>query len=310
MFTNLYSPLDQFDLLSGFSSCNFFYKLTLLTFCDIAVPVTYFYESFLPPSLRVFADVPLAGFLPLYFTSVPAPTFFSDVAFFSYSISFFVGFFVFILIFYFIFDGSTRAVSYLVPSVWNSIFSAPFLLIETLIRDNLGFVHMRYMGHIWLTFSLVFLLNILGMVPFFFTLTSHFVVTFTFSGVLFFGFNLLAIRNFGFRFFNLFIPSGSPAAIRPLLVYIEVISYFARVLSLSIRLFANMTAGHTLLKILAGYTSLLIFSLGGWTFVGIGAFSLTFFITVLEFFIAALQAYVFVMLLCVYLNDVLSVDSH
>lgn len=205
---------------------------------------------------------------------------------------------------------SLRPTRRLVRSGWDRAADALVTCVHTLLRDNVGFAHYKYFNGIFVVFALVFFSNVFGLVPFFFTLTSHFAVTLALSTTFSVGFNLLAIRRHGLKFLTLFIPSGAPAGIRPFLVFIEAISYFARVFSLSIRLFANMTAGHTLIKILAGYGYVMISSLGLWFFTGLLVFGLLLVIIVLEVFIAALQAYVFAMLLCIYLNDVLALDAH
>lgn len=143
------------------------------------------------------------------------------------------------------------------------------------------------------------------MLPYLFTITSHLILTLSLSFAFFFGINIVGIRKFGFNFFGLFLPTGAPLIIAPFLIIIEIISYIARLFSLAIRLFANMMSGHTLLNILAGF---------GWVIISLGGLiSLTFFIptvivfivTGLELIISALQAYVFTVLVCIYLMDVL-----
>jgi F-type H+-transporting ATPase subunit a len=246
----------------------------------------------------------------LYFVNILFDPITSGISFFSFGFSLFTLFLVFIAAIFTMVFIRIRSLVYLIPFSWVRVILVSFSLIEGLLRDNLRVPYFRYMGHIWLIFVFILFANTLGLIPFFFTVTSHFAVTLAFSGVFFFGFNLLAIRRYGWRSLNLFVPAGCPASIRPFLIFIEFVSYVARIFSLSIRLFANMTAGHSLLKILAGYACFILFSLGSWFFVGFAIVGLTVGIVILEFFIAALQAYVFTMLLCVYLNDVLSVDSH
>jgi F-type H+-transporting ATPase subunit a len=140
--------------------------------------------------------------------------------------------------------------------------------------------------------------NLYGMVPYSFTFTSHIIVTFVMALVVFVGVTVIAIVKHKMRFFTLFMPPGVPMAMAPLLVPIEIISYLSRPISLSVRLFANMLAGHTLLKVFAGF----VISLGMF-----GVFPLAFVValTGLEIVIAMLQAYVFTILTCLYLNDAL-----
>jgi len=150
-------------------------------------------------------------------------------------------------------------------------------------------------------------LNLVGMIPFAFTVTSHIIVTFTLSFTLFVGINLRAVIDKQFGFFSLFLPSGAPIVIAPFLVVIELISYIARVFSLAIRLFANMMAGHTLLKILIGFSFIIAIqnlnSTWPLLFVAFIPFLLVFIITFLEVAIALLQGYVFTVLMCLYIKD-------
>jgi|688.fasta_scaffold266774_2 ATP synthase subunit 6 len=161
----------------------------------------------------------------------------------------------------------------------------------------------------WLVFIFLVIagLNLVGMIPFAFTVTSHIIVTFTLSFTLFVGINLRAVIDKQFGFFSLFLPSGAPIVIAPFLVVIELISYIARVFSLAIRLFANMMAGHTLLKILIGFSFIIAIqnlnSTWPLLFVAFIPFLLVFIITFLEVAIALLQGYVFTVLMCLYIKD-------
>jgi len=161
----------------------------------------------------------------------------------------------------------------------------------------------------WLVFIFLVIagLNLVGMIPFAFTITSHIIVTFTLSFTLFVGINLRALLDKQFEFFSLFLPSGAPIVIAPFLVVIELISYIARVFSLAIRLFANMMAGHTLLKILIGFSFVIgmqnLNSTWPLLFVAFIPFLLVFIITFLEVAIALLQGYVFTVLMCLYIKD-------
>lgn len=145
------------------------------------------------------------------------------------------------------------------------------------------------------------------MIPFTFTITSHIVVTFAISFILFIAINTHSIANKEFSFTALFVPSGAPTLILPFLVIIEIISYIARVFSLAIRLFANMMAGHSLLKILIGFAFVIAFKLNTsvWPlyFLGLIPFFIVFIITFLEVAIALLQGYVFTVLMCLYIKD-------
>ena len=136
------------------------------------------------------------------------------------------------------------------------------------------------------------------MVPYSFTFTSHIIVTFALAAVVFVGVTILGFVKHGIRFFTFFVPPGAPVALWPLLIPIEIISYLSRPISLSVRLFANMLAGHTLLKVIAGFVAVLgVFGVLPWVMVVA--------LTGLEVLIAFLQAYVFAILTCLYINDAL-----
>ena len=186
----------------------------------------------------------------------------------------------------------------LVPSRWQCLAEISYEFIGNMIRDNVGHEGRKYFPFIFTLFMFVFAGNMLGMIPYSFTFTSHIVVTFAMAAVVFVGVTLIGFAKHGLHFFSFFLPSGVPAIMAPLLIPIEVLSYFTRPVSLSLRLFANMTAGHTMLKVFAGF----IAPLG---VVGAVPLLLVIGLTGLEFIIAFLQAYVFTILSCVYLNDAL-----
>ena len=154
---------------------------------------------------------------------------------------------------------------------------------------------MKYFPLIFSIFMFVLFANLCGMIPMSFTVTSHIIVTFAMAGILFLGITVLGFVKHGTHFLSLFLPAGTPWWMVPLMVLIELVSYMARPVSLSIRLAANMLAGHLLLKIVAGFV--MIGLLGVFPF----AFLLIF--TGFEIFIACLQAYIFTLLICIYLND-------
>ena len=157
----------------------------------------------------------------------------------------------------------------------------------------------NYFPFIFTIFMFVLFMNMLGMIPYGFTVTSHIAVTFALAMLIFIGVTVIGFVKHGLGFFGFFVPKGVPVFMLPLLVVIEVISYFTRPISLSVRLFANMMAGHTMLKVFSGFVILMGF-LGGWLPLAVMvAF------TGLEILIAFLQAYVFAILTCIYLNDAL-----
>jgi F-type H+-transporting ATPase subunit a len=192
----------------------------------------------------------------------------------------------------------------LVPGRAQSISELSYEFVANMVRDNAGTEGMRYFPFVFTLFMFILALNMLGMLPYSFTVTSHIIVTFALAAVVFLGVTLIGFIKHGARFLKLFVPSGIPVVMLPLLVIIEVISYLTRPVSLSVRLFANMMAGHTMLKVFAAFVVALGF-LGGWAPL---AFMVAF--TGLEILVAFLQAYVFAILTCIYLNDALHMHDH
>ena len=187
----------------------------------------------------------------------------------------------------------------LVPSRLQSVAEISYEFVANMVRDNVGTSGMQYFPFIFTLFMFVLALNMLGMMPYSFTVTSHIIVTFALAAFIFLGVTLIGFIKHGVKFLKFFVPSGVPVVMLPLLVVIEVISYLTRPLSLSVRLFANMMAGHTMLKVFGAFVVALGL-LGGWAPL---AFMVGF--TGLEILVAFLQAYVFAILTCIYLNDAL-----
>jgi F-type H+-transporting ATPase subunit a len=188
----------------------------------------------------------------------------------------------------------TRA---LVPGRLQSMAELSYEFIANMIRENVGTEGRQYFPFIFTLFMFILFGNLLGMMPYSFTYTSHIIVTFAMAAVVFVGVTVIGFVRHGAKFLKLFVPSGVPVFLLPLLVLIEILSYLTRPISLSVRLFANMMAGHTMLKVFAGF----VVSLGllaGWAPL---AFVVA--LTGLEIGIAFLQAYVFAILTCIYLND-------
>nr|YP_010338877.1 ATP synthase F0 subunit 6 [Bangia atropurpurea]UNJ18844.1 ATP synthase F0 subunit 6 [Bangia atropurpurea] len=193
----------------------------------------------------------------------------------------------------------------LVPGNWQSLKEIFYDIAFTLVKDNLGTKGYPYFPFIFTIFSVIIYCNLIGMVPYSFTVTSHIAFTFGLALSIYIGINIIGIRTHGIKFFTIFLPKGVPLFIVPLVVAIELVSYIVKVFTMSIRLFANMTSGHTLLKIIAGFI---------WTMTSLGAvflylqvipLVLLLALVGLEIGIAILQAYVFTLLTCIYLNDVL-----
>jgi ATP synthase subunit 6 len=191
----------------------------------------------------------------------------------------------------------------LVPNRWQSMAEGVYSLALDTLRDSVGPKGAAYFPWIFASFLMIMMCNLVGMIPYTFTLTSHIAVTFGFAGATFIGINIVAFRAHGLHFFSFFVPKDVPAALLPLIVVIEVISYVFRLVSLAVRLFANMMAGHSLLKILAGFVWTLL-SLGGiFAVLQLAPFAAMIAVTILELGVAFLHAYVWTTLVCIYLGD-------
>lgn len=188
----------------------------------------------------------------------------------------------------------------LIPNNWQIFLENLYSFIINILDTQVGKEAQRFFPYVFVVFLFILTSNMLGMTLFSFTLTSHIMVTFTLGVSSFIGLTILGFFLQKLSFLNLFLPKGIPAALIPILVVVEIISYTSRALSLSIRLFANLMSGHTLLHILAFFSSKL-FKVK--YLIGLLSFLLILAIVVLEFCIAILQAYVFTILICIYLND-------
>ncbi len=195
-----------------------------------------------------------------------------------------------------LFWGSMRRRT-MVPSRWQSISELLYEFVAGMVKDNAGKEGMAYFPFVFTLFLFILFGNFLGLMPYAFTFTSHIVVTATMAVVVFVGVTVIGFARHGLHFFSLFVPPGAPLGIAIVLAPLELFSYLIRPLSLSLRLFANMLAGHVLLKVLAGF----IITLG--IFFGWVPLLAVFGITLLEVMVAAIQAYVFALLTCIYLND-------
>jgi F-type H+-transporting ATPase subunit a len=186
----------------------------------------------------------------------------------------------------------------MVPGRMQNVAEMVYEFIVGLIHDTIGHEGRRYFPVIFALFTFILLGNLLGMMPYSFTFTSHIIVTFGMALVVFIAVTILGFIRHGTHFFSFFVPPGAPVLMWPLLIPIELISYLSRPFSLAVRLFANMLAGHTLLKVLAGFIVLL--GVGG-----VLPLAMVVALTGLEILIACLQAYVFAILTCLYINDAL-----
>ena len=188
----------------------------------------------------------------------------------------------------------------IIPTKIQLLTELSYTLVSKMISDTAGSKAKPYFPFVFSLFMFVLFCNMLGMLPYSFTVTSHIIVTFALAAVIFVGVTIIGFVNHGIGYLKLFIPSGVPLFLLPLIVIIEIISYLSRPVSLSVRLFANMMAGHTMLKVFGGF----VISLG--ILGGLLPLSFTVALTGLEILIAFLQAYVFAILTCIYLNDALN----
>ena len=195
----------------------------------------------------------------------------------------------------------------IIPDKVQSLGEMIFEFVENLLIENTGNSGRPYFSFIFTLFLLVLFGNLLGMLPYSYTFTSQIIVTFFMATFIFLGVTIIGIIKHGFGFLSLFLPSGTPLILQPLLFIIELISYCIRPISLSVRLFANMLAGHTLLKVFGGLAVMLIGS-GSVFLVPVSILPIAAIVgmTALEVLVAVLQAYVFTVLTCIYLNDALN----
>ena len=193
----------------------------------------------------------------------------------------------------------------LVPNRFQALVEMSYEFVANMVKENAGKGSQVYFPFVFTLFMFILFGNLLGMIPYSYTFTSQIAVTFTLAAIIFLGVTIIALFKHGFKFFTYFFPSGVPIGLAPLLIPIEIISYFIRPISLSVRLFANMLAGHTMMKVFAGLI-IMMGSASGILKVGaILPLMAVIGLTGLEFLVAALQAYVFSILTCMYLHDAL-----
>jgi len=203
-----------------------------------------------------------------------------------------------ITILFLLFIGTKKKL--LVPSKIQLITEMSYMFIAKMISDTAGSNAKPFFPFIFTLFMFVLFCNMIGMLPYSFTVTSHIIVTFALAALIFVGVTILGFIKHGIKYLELFVPKGVPIVLLPLIIVIEIISYLSRPVSLSVRLFANMMAGHTMLKVFGGFV-ISLGLLGGWL-----PLSFSVALTGLEILVAFLQAYVFAILTCIYLNDALN----
>jgi ATP synthase subunit 6 len=191
-------------------------------------------------------------------------------------------------------------------NVWEFLLIEIYNLVKSIVRSNTSLKRNQYFSLFFFLFCYILIANTVGLIPYSFTATSSFVITFFLALSYFIGINIISIFKSTWTTPNLFLPSGVPLAIAPFLILIEIVSYFAKVFSLSIRLFANMMSGHALLKILIGFAWDLLLKGTIFTLLSFLPWVLVTVIMFLEALIAFLQAYVFTVLVTIYVNDALA----
>lgn len=196
----------------------------------------------------------------------------------------------------------------LVPSRWSIGLESAYASLHGMVKEQIGSSNERYLPFIYALFFFVIFANLTGNVPYSFTITTSAVLAIGLSFTIFFGVTVLGLHKHGVHFFAFFVPAGTPVAMVPLLVLIELISYLARAFSLGVRLFANMVAGHTLLKILSGMLWPILTSGVVMFIVALLPMAIFLALVGLEIAVSIIQAYVFVVLTCVYLRD--AIDLH
>jgi F-type H+-transporting ATPase subunit a len=191
----------------------------------------------------------------------------------------------------------------LVPGRFQSIAEMSYEFVANAVRSSAGTEGMRFFPFVFSLFMFILVANLVGLIPYSFTVTSQIIITAAFALLVFFIVVIYGLYRNGLHFFNLFVPKGVPGYILPGIVVIEILSFLSRPISHSVRLFANMLAGHITLQVFSGFIIMLA-GLGvlGW-FGAVLPFALVVMLTALELLVAFLQAYVFAILTCIYLND-------
>jgi F-type H+-transporting ATPase subunit a len=199
----------------------------------------------------------------------------------------------------------------IIPSRTQSIVELMYDFIErNTVGNVMGESGKKFFPFIFTLFIFIFFTNFLGLLPYSFTVTSHIVVTFAMAISVFALVLIVGFWTHGLHFFSLFVPSGAPLWIMPLLVPIEVISFLSRPISLSVRLAANMLAGHTMLKVFAGFVVTMLSAGGVLAALSIAPLLAGVAVTALEVLVAAIQAWVFALLTCIYLNEAIHLHDH
>ena len=197
---------------------------------------------------------------------------------------------------------------FFIPSPWQVIFESVYEVVSQLVFDLVSTGSEKYFPFLTIIFSFILFNNLIGLVPYSFTITSHLIITFTLSFSIFIGLNIICYQKHGLHMFSLFLPANTTFFLALLLVPIEFVSYIAKPISLGVRLFINLMAGHTLLKVIVGFAWSMLLLEDLLAFIHLIPLFLLVILMGLELGVALIQAYVFTILTCIYLND--SINLH
>ncbi|HYA71669.1 MAG TPA: F0F1 ATP synthase subunit A [Roseiarcus sp.] len=197
-----------------------------------------------------------------------------------------------------------------IPGRVQALAEIAYEFVAGMVRSACGETGMRFFPLVFSLFMFILICNLVGLIPYSFTVTSHIIITVSLALLVFFTVIIVGVMENGLHFFKLFVPSGVPIYILPLVVAIEIISFLSRPLSHSVRLFANMLAGHITLNVFGGFVVMLLGAGAATKALAVLPFAMTIGLDALELLVAFLQAYVFTMLTCMYLNDALHPGGH
>jgi ATP synthase subunit 6 len=197
---------------------------------------------------------------------------------------------------------SSKGAFYIIPSRWQLFIEAIYGTIENMLYDNLGNRGAQFFPFLFVVFTFVLLSNLIGLVPYSFTTTSHLIITFALALMIFIGVNVVSAQEHGLHMISLLLPTGTSLGLALLLVPIEFVSYAFKPISLGVRLFANMMAGHTLMKVIVGFAYNMLAS-SSFILIHLLPILILTLLVGLELGVALIQAYVFTILTCIYLND-------
>jgi F-type H+-transporting ATPase subunit a len=192
---------------------------------------------------------------------------------------------------------------FLIPSRWQSLLELYYEFVLSMVKEQIGKPGRMYFPFVFTIFTFVMVNNLIGLIPYSFTPTSHFIITMTASCTIFLGVTIIGLMEHKHRFLGFFLPPGAPLPLAPFLVVIEIISYVFRAISLGVRLFANMLSGHCLVKILAGFAWTMISLGGSMIYLSIPLLAVVTAVFLLEIGVSFLQSYVFTILTCIYFKD-------